>query len=113
MGSPDYAPIRASRAAASPAEQSADPAGDDRVRRDGRMDAVPEQVLVRLLTGERRHVGSEAGRGDVGHAKRRRAVGDFVDEGKRIERNDLNARQPGELSEEEGEVRVVALADEG
>src|SRR3954470_15418693 len=107
---------RATQAASgmtSPAEQSADPAGDDRMRRDGRMDAVPEQVLVRLLRRERRDVWSEARRRDVGHAERRRAVGDLVDEGKRIERNDLNARQPGELSQEEGQVRVVALADEG
>jgi len=42
------------------------PVCHDTVRGFGRMDHIPEQVLIGILTFVRRHQGSDAGIGDIG-----------------------------------------------
>ncbi len=77
------------------AQQHADGLRDDGVDGARRMDAVPEQILVRRLTRERRHVRRHARVRHVGEPELRRRRDNRRDERVGVEGHDGDPRQRG------------------
>src|SRR5262245_18492784 len=83
------------------------------------MDAVPEELAIRLRASERRrareaesrHVGLDARRGRVDEAEAARVRLDVRKEAECIERHDRDSRQRAKLLQDALEALVVACAE--